>query len=311
MIEGGTITATGGRSAAGIGGGLESSCGNITITTGTVTAEKGRNAPYSIGAGNKGTCGKVTIGSVDGAISKSTFTCTYKNNITDLSKITKAYTVQYGEVITGTLGANVKISIADGATVIIKDVTINGVHSSEYEWAGLNCLGDATIILKGRNSLKGFYQFFPGIHVPEGKTLTISGDGELTARSNAIGAGIGGGYGIDCGNIVIESGTITAKGGAFSAGIGGGLTSDCGNINIVGGTITATGGKWATGIGGGEYGNCGDINIKDTVTKVTATKGNDAPYSVGAGDGGTCGTITIGGQVREKIEDNPFIYPEE
>jgi hypothetical protein len=29
------------------------------------------------------------------------------------------------------------------------------------------------------------------------------------------------------------------------------------------------------------------------VTQVTATKGEDAPNSIGAGDGGTCGTVTI------------------
>ena len=242
VIEGGTIEAEGGEGSAGIGGGYGGDCGTITISGANVNATKGKNAPYSIGRGKWGTCGTVTIGNDVGEVEQSPYS--YEGFI-DLSTVTSDYTAQDGKFLTGKLNASYfKISVADGATVTLRDVTINGeryAYHSNYNWAGLNCLGDATIILKGRNSLKGFYQFFPGIHVPEGKTLTISGDGELTARSNAIGAGIGGGYGIDCGNIVIESGTITAKGGEFSAGIGGGLKSDCGNINIVGGTITATG----------------------------------------------------------------------
>ena len=45
----------------------------------------------------------------------------------DLSTITSNYTAKNGEILTGTLGSNVKISIADGAKVTLKDVTINGV----------------------------------------------------------------------------------------------------------------------------------------------------------------------------------------
>ena len=40
--------------------------------------------------------------------------------------------------------------------------------------------------------------------------------------------------------------------------------------------------------------SCGTITITTGVTKVTATKGENAPYSIGAGDTGSCGTIIIG-----------------
>ena len=40
-------------------------------------------------------------------------------------------------------------------------------------------------------------------------------------------------------------------------------------------------------------GICGDITITSKVTKVTATKGEDAQESIGAGFDGTCGTVTI------------------
>ena len=213
----------------------------------------------------------------------------------DLSNNT-AYTAQNGETLTGTLGSNVKISIADGATVILNNVNINGTNNSIYNYAGITCEGDATIILSGTNSVKGFYSDYPGIYVPENKTVTIQGSGSLNASSNGSGAGIGGGIGFNCGNITITGGNITATGGNGRPGIGGG-TEACGNITITGGTITATGGNAAAGIGGSNTGSCGDITITSGVTRVTATKGNNiSPNSIGAGAYGTCGTVTFGTQ---------------
>nr|MCR5710460.1 hypothetical protein [Bacteroidales bacterium] len=59
-ISGGTVTATGGDSAAGIGSGNYGTCGNITISGGTVTATGGGNAA-GIGSGWNDTCGAITI----------------------------------------------------------------------------------------------------------------------------------------------------------------------------------------------------------------------------------------------------------
>ena len=222
--------------------------------------------------------------------------------IVDLSTVTTVTTIEDGYTVTGTLGANVKISIAAGATVTLAGVTINGENNESYGWAGITCLGDATIILEDgtENTVKGFHKNYPGIHVPgdidpaNNKTLTIKGTGSLTASSNGQGAGIGGGYNINCGNIIIEGGTVEATGGVSFAGIGSGGYRSCGNITISGGTVTATGGYGAAGIGSGDSGTCGDITITTGVTQVTATKGSDAPNSIGAGGGtGTCDTVTI------------------
>lgn len=246
---------------------------------------------------------------------------------TDLSTINANYTASNGETLTGTLANNVKISIADGATVILNGVSINangGWTSGDY--AGITCEGNATIILSGTNAVTGFDGTYPGIHVPVGSTVTINGSGSLTASGNGGGAGIGGGWSIACGNIEIQGGTITATGGNESAGIGGGRDANCGNITISGGTVTATGGDYAAGIGsgtcseascgsitisggtvtatGGEWApgigssafgsSCGAITITSGVTHVTATKGEEAPNSIGAGDmGSSCGTVSI------------------
>ncbi len=224
--------------------------------------------------------------------------------VTNLSTINANYTASNGETLTGTLASNVKISIADGATVTLNNVTINGTNDDNYEWAGITCLGNATINLSGTNTVKGFWETYPGIYVPVNKTVTIQGTGSLTASSNGWGAGIGGGYRLSSGNVLIKSGTIVATGGHCAAGIGSGGSDEnapkvnCGTITITGGDVTATGGTWAAGIGSGGADEetdsiCGDITITNTVTRVTATKGNNAPNSIGAGLRGTCGTITI------------------
>ena len=212
---------------------------------------------------------------------------------TDFSTIiTAEYEAKNGETLTGTLANNVKISIADGATVILKDVTIDGVNDEDYKWAGITCAGDATIILEGTNTVKGFYENYPGIYVPENKTLTIQGTGSLDASSNGYGAGIGGGYQINCGNIVINSGNITATGGKQAAGIGGGNTASCGAITISGGTVTAEGGQNAAGIGGGFNASCDAITISGGT--ITATGGRFGA-GIGSGQNASCDAITISG----------------
>ena len=229
-------------------------------------------------------------------------------NTVDLSALTENTELKDGDVLTGTLPGNYKITIADGATVMLDGAVIDGANDESCQWAGLTLAGDGTIILSGENSVKGFYENYPGIFVPANKTLTIQGDGSLTATGGPYSPGIGGGYNIACGNITIEGGTITATGGRSSAGIGGGRSASCGNISITGGTVTATGGAYSPGIGSGYSASCGNITIANTVTKVTATKGNSATNSIGAGKGGSCGTVTIGGTVTGNISTSPYTY---
>ena len=219
----------------------------------------------------------------------------------DLSTVAANTTVTDGTTLTGMLDGSTqkyKISIADGATVTLHNASINGVNDADYLFAGITCLGDATIILSGANTVKGFQNNYPGISVPTGKTLTIQGAGSLNASSNHNGSGIGGAYDVDCGSIVIKGGTITATGGAYSAGIGSPEGASCGTITIYGGTITATGGDNAAGIGCGYNGSCGDIIIANTVASVTAIRGsseNDFQNSIGPSDTyTTCGTVTFG-----------------
>ena len=278
-ISGGSVDASAsgdsGNAGTGIGSGTKGNCGGVLISGGHVEAWSGSTWVAPIGASNNGSCGPVIVGEdmIDESIGRKR---TIKSGVVNLADITENTVIEDGIIITGTLAANVKISIADGATVTLRDVTINGVGSG----AGITCDGDATIILEGANTVRASVTIpgFPGIYVPEGNRLTIGGDGSLTAYGNMYGAGIGGGSYGACGNIVIESGTVEAAGGALAAGIGGGYNNACGDITIMRG-----------------------------VTSVTATKGTSATDSIGASYGGSCGTVTVGGVVGE-ISQTPYTY---
>ena len=224
----------------------------------------------------------------------------------DLSTLTADYEAQDGETLTGTLAGNYKITIADGATVTLDGVTINGVNDMNYEWAGITCDGDATIILSGTNTVKGFYEDYPGIQAAADKTLIINGTGSLTASSYSYAAAIGGGNKVACGNIEIQGGTITATSGGLGAGIGGGYNTSCGNITISGGTVNAEGGNNCAGIGGGYNASWGNITISGGTVNAT---GGEYGAGIGGGKRATasfsCGNIIIsGGTVTATGGDN-------
>ena len=120
-------------------------------------------------------------------------------------------------------------------------------------------------------------------------SLTISGNGELTAKGSVNAAGIGGsnsaggskGRGL-YGNITIESGTVNAYASGGGAGIGssnnpnGGTSSGSykatgnniwGTITINGGTVKAEASDSGAGIGGGNHVDSGKVIINGgTVT---------------------------------------------
>ena len=199
-----------------------------------------------------------------------------------LTSSTGEVVLQDGDTLTGTGGSSTRIKIADGATVTFSGVDNTAITLDEtHQWPGIDCLGNATIVLKGgtTNSVSGGFQS-PGIHVAENKTLTIQGSGTLNATGSMYAAGIGSGYQSSCGDIILSGGTVTAAGGLFAAGIG----------------------------SGHDNASCGDITITNGVTRVTATK-NFSNNSVGAGLNSSCGTVTIDG-VTGFITKSPFVtYP--
>lgn len=331
---------------------MASTYGPLTVTPASATGELTVALRNELGAADA-----YSFEATDGDGNKYIFTCQDVNfengkyyeitmsmekvaadKYVDLSTMTGDYTAQDGDVLTGQLPSQYRVYIAAGATVTLFNATIN--TSSWYP--AIECTGNATIVLKGSNVISASSEQGSAIkpYYEEGSTLTIQGNGSLTAtgkvgigsgpwdsgRGNLTiaggnitaigkqGAGIGGGeMGYFYGNITISGGTVNATGSNGAAGIGSGAeNASCGNILISGGTVNATGGSGAPGIGAGNNGSsCGTITITNDVTSVTATKGSGAYNSIGKGNSGwgTCGTITIGGTVYpDGITDSPYTY---
>ena len=227
------------------------------------------------------------------------------------------------------MGENSVTAYYKGAGIFVhpnKKLTIQGdgtlYASGKYQSAGIggsdekNCgnieIKSGTVYATGSVSAAGIGA---GRSASCGN-ISISG-GTVTANGGSQGAGIGTGRtyetNVTCGSITISGGTVTATGGKHGAGIGSGNaagegTNQCGTITISGGTVTATGGRYGAGIGTGTDASCGTITIWNTVTQVTATKGQMADYSIGRGNGGSCGTVIIGGTEHGGINKSPYTY---
>ena len=245
--------------------------------------------------------------------------------VVDLSQATGKIILRTGNQATGRLSGNYQVEVAAGAKVWLKDAVIAPFNDpgNTHVWPGIKCLGDATIVLEGENTVMGF-SFSSGIYIKKGKTLTIRGDGSLNVKGAFGSAAIGGCYsrsGVDnedkCGNIVIDGGVITATKtqwyGEYAAAIGssactGGSGYDssypgqgCGDITIRGGTITAVGSNESAAIGAGCGTTCGNITVEPGVERIVVQwdhlkvadpigKGGDI-----SGHPSSCGTVTLNG----------------
>ena len=250
---------------------------DVSDGTNTLTADDSGN--YS-----------VTVGTADITV---TATIEHSSNI-DLTDAPGDFAAINNDVLTGSTSHTV--TIANGASITLNDATITG---------GIVCAGTATITLVGTNSVTGLSRNTSdpntntynsaGIQIGgEGTTLTIRGNGSLTATGGSQSAGIGvrsalstnNESDVSGGNIVIEGGNIVAQtSGHGAAGIGTGCTleriSSIGTITIKGGTVTATGGTDANGIGNGDaYGeggtsSVGTITFYDSIDLIDASSISD------------------------------------
>ena len=104
---------------------------------------------------NKKRCRGLTLAFCLAFISLGVVACSYGSDTAS-----SAYTLTDGEMLTGSISANVKITVADGATLTLKNVTIDGEGDGSSAWAGLTCLGDAEIILEGENTVTAFSELY-------------------------------------------------------------------------------------------------------------------------------------------------------
>lgn len=246
--------------------------------------------------------------SMDGGIALLASTGTY--NIANGGIVIKSDTLeQYNHAtITGSSMTNVILVSGVDATITISDldiqIPIDKNATTASNWIPAIRLANGAqlnLILEGKNTLKGG-DMCAAIEVPEGCTLTISGEGSLKA-TGGVGAGIGASSMRkgSLGTIEINGGNIEAYGSGMAAGIGGGLEGGSGTIVINGGTVYAKGGHGSypkdiknvyggAGIGGGAYGCVDKIEINGG--NVTAyggyvtNAGRHPGAAIGCGGGG-------------------------
>jgi len=275
-IEGtGSLTATGGKEGAGIGGQSGNPGGTIRINSGTVTA-KGGSQGAGIGGGTQGSGGTIII---DGG----TVTATGGSGGAGIGG--------------GDSGAGGAITINDGTVIASGGSMGAGIGGGTGGAGGTITINDGTVTAYGGSQGAGI----GGGNQAPGGTITISG-GTVDATGGNYAAGIGGGYANGPGGtITISGGTVTAKGDDVAAGIGGGSVSPSGNIEISGNAnVTATGGVGFNGYGGGAGIGSGGmmdataaaVNAITITTSGTVTATGGAS---GASSGGAAAAIGQGG----------------
>ena len=269
--EAGSLTATGGNNAAGIGGGFQGNGENITITGGTVIATGGFSAA-GIGGGREGK----------------------GENITITGGTVNATSNDGAGIGGGLLGSGENIAITGG--------TVNATGTDGAGIGGGNGgVGKNITITGGTVTAAGGFgnAGIGGGNGSDGENITITG-GSVTATGGEFAAGIGGGsvgrWGGDAGsgkNITINGGTVNATGDG-GAGIGGGGAaasdielwgSNGGNgedITINGGTVNAAGAYGGAGIGGGLNGIGSKVTVSGAAhvtATATASRDPDWPHT--------------------------------
>ena len=277
--------------------------------------------------------------SMDGGIALLASTGTY--DIANGGIVINSDTLeQYNDAtITGSSTTNVIQVSGVEATITISNldiqIPIDNNATTATNWKPAIRLANGAklnLILEGTNTLKGG-DMCAAIEVPEGCTLTISGEGSLKA-TGGVGAGIGASSMRkgSLGTIVINGGNIEAYGSGMAAGIGGGSEGGIGTIVINGGTVYAKGGYGSypkninhvyggAGIGGGANGCVDRIEINGgnvTAYGGYATNAGRHPgAAIGTGGGGSksigegkykYGDIEINGGTVSAIAYNNEVY---
>ena len=205
----GSLTATGGEQAAGIGGGKGGSGSNITIEGGKVKATGGQEGA-GIGGGKYGNGSGITV-------SGGEVFATGKDSLLGGG----------AGIGGGSCGDGIDITISGG------EVTANGGIGGAGIGGGDNGVGQTIVVTSGKVNATSIHlgAGIGGGYEGAGTGIIISG-GEVTATGGESGAGIGGGTDADGTGITISGGEVNAIGGHWGAGIGGGERGNGSNITV-------------------------------------------------------------------------------
>ena len=239
----GSLTATGGKFGAGIGGGNGGSGKNITITGGTVNAKGGLEGA-GIGGGTGGSGEAITIngGTVNAAGGDN----------------------GGAGIGGGDSGSGEAITITGGTVNAAGGGQGAGIGGGNYGSGEAITINGGTVEATGGDFGAGI----GGGSWGNGEDITIKG-GTVEANGGLFGAGIGGGSAASIGgsgkNITITGGTVKAAGGERGAGIGGGSWGSGSNVTVSGAAqVTAIAGKPdRNGVGAGATIGNGDSMTED------------------------------------------------
>ncbi len=317
----GSLTSTGGRKGAGIGGGNGKNAGVITIDGGTINATSGANDPntsYSgagIGGGNGGNGGTITInggivtanGNRNGAGIGGGYTSD-GGTITINGGQVKAYSVTKGG---SGIGAG---HSGDGGIITITGGNVEATGTEYSAGIGGSSYGDSGIITITGGNVKASSNRGPGIGTGESAQepsatdkITISGkDTVVEAYGGGGSAAIGGGWNACNPEIYIDGATVYAYGRERGAGIGAGQFRNSYPITIVNGAnVTAIGGDPGDDDYFGSYGGGAGIGSGPDVNEVqpfgTITISDSTVYAKGGSGhkdstaGGGAGIGSAGG----------------
>ncbi len=168
-ISGGTVTATGEESGAGIGSGYQGTCENITISGGEVTATGGE-AAAGIGSGWYSTCGDITIsggevtatgGDKAAGIGSGYYYSTCGNITISGGEVTATGGDKAAGIGSGSSGKFISITIGSGITSVTATM---GSNAQAPIGQGNNDQGSGSVTINNLNCLAS----------PDGKTWTLT-----------------------------------------------------------------------------------------------------------------------------------------
>lgn len=268
---------------------------------------------------------KVLFVVICGLVILTTVSVQAKENITESIGTTAATIKGNNYVIdneskTITISSNANIEVSGNAEdykLVVETnaknvkITLNNYTAITGGWAdtiGLKENSEAEIILVGQNTLQAGNEA-SAIRVPEGTTLTISGEGTLSARisngtSAASSAVIGSAYNYPFGDIIINSGTIYTSytGGGPITGIGSGYWYT--DVECKG-TITLNGGTIHTDVIGNPKDKTNVVlkGANKAVVYTTTMNANQSEFNGIIFDGeGKNGTVTGNAELSQNIE---------
>ena len=191
-------------------------------------------------------------------------------------------------------GATVTFTPAEGsnpATLTLDGAAITGGYTfNENRVAAIYAEGDLTIDVTADSTVTGpDNDLGSSCGVYSGRSLTVTGSGELTAAGGTAGANCDS-CGVYAYESVIVTGKLTATGREALNARSFGVYANNGNVTV-NGTLTGTGGTSTNGSSCGVYANNGNVTVNGTLTGTVGTSTNGSSCGVYANNG----TVTVDG----------------